>query len=96
MLTFWQFFTELWDQLQTSSGPASGSSELDGEQDITGSKGQNGAIFDETIVAYSSRRKAAEEILVSTLTDAHAKAFRAYTQRPQWTTIGDADAIGMS
>ncbi|OAR05765.1 hypothetical protein LLEC1_02429 [Akanthomyces lecanii] len=98
-LTEWgdeEFFTELWDQLQTSSGSAGGSSELDGEQDITSSKGHNGAIFDETILAYRSRRKAAEDMLVSTLTDAHAKAFRAYTQRPQWTSVSDADTIDPS
>ncbi|KGQ10677.1 RAD50-interacting protein 1 [Beauveria bassiana D1-5] len=97
-LTEWgdeEFFTELWDELQTASGSGN-SSELDGEQDITSSSGHNGAIFDETIAAYSSRRKAAEEILVSTLADAQSKAFRAYTQRPQWTTIGDADTLDPS
>lgn len=66
---------------------------MDGEKEITSSKGHNGAIFDETIAAYSSRRKAAEDILVTTLTDAHFKAFRAYTQRPQWTTISEDDAL---
>ncbi|EGX96668.1 RINT-1 family protein [Cordyceps militaris CM01] len=97
-LTEWgdeEIFTELWDELQTASGSGN-TSELEGEQDITSSSSRNGAIFDETIAAYSSRRKAAEDILVSTLVDAHSKAFRAYTQRPQWTTIGDGDALDSS
>ncbi|KAJ2974505.1 hypothetical protein NQ176_g6019 [Zarea fungicola] len=98
-LTEWgdeEFFTELWEELQSASSSGSGS-ELDGEQEITSSKGShNGAIFDETIAAYSSRRKSAEDILVSTLSDAHFKAFRAYLQRPQWTTVGDADTLDPS
>ncbi|KAJ3495008.1 hypothetical protein NLG97_g3697 [Lecanicillium saksenae] len=97
-LTEWgdeEFFTEFWDELQRASG-SDRRSELEGEQDITSSNGHNGAIFDETIAAYSSRRRAAEDILVSTLADAHLKAFRAYTQRPQWTTIGEAETLDPS
>ncbi|KAJ6786140.1 hypothetical protein PWT90_04875 [Aphanocladium album] len=97
-LTEWgdeEFFTEFWDELQRGSG-SDRRSELEGEQDVTSSNGSNGAIFDETIAAYSNRRRAAEDILVSTLADAHLKAFRAYTQRPQWTTIGDADTLDPS
>ncbi|OAA73595.1 RINT-1 family protein [Cordyceps fumosorosea ARSEF 2679] len=87
-----EFFTELWDGVQAAAGSGN-SSELDGEQDLTRSPRRDGGIFAETVDAYNSRRKAAEDVLVSTLADAHAKAFRAYTQRPQWTTIGDADTL---
>ncbi|KAL7898108.1 TIP-1 family domain-containing protein [Trichoderma sp. SZMC 28014] len=51
---------------------------------------ENGAIFDETIAAYTNRRKAGEELLVGALVDSHSKALRAYTHNVQWTTIGES------
>ncbi len=52
-----------------------------------GSEDDGGMLFDETIAAYSLRRKAAQEFLASAMTESHHKAFRPYLQRPQWTTI---------
>lgn len=59
-------------------------------------KNTESAIFDETVTAYTTRRKAAEDLLISALANDHAKAFRSYTQKVQWTTIGDAAVLGMS
>jgi hypothetical protein len=53
-------------------------------------------IFDETVSAYASRRKAAEQLLVTALADSHAKAFRAYVNKVHWTTVGDAAVLGTS
>ena len=55
-----------------------------------------GALFDETVNAYNSRRESAEGLLVAALADSHAKAFRAYLHHVQWTTIGETATIGMS
>lgn len=52
-----------------------------------GTDEDTGILFDETIAAYSFRRKTAEEYLVSALIDSHQKAFRPYLGKPQWTTI---------
>ncbi len=52
-----------------------------------GSEEDGGVLFDETIAAYSLRRKTAQEFLVSAVTDSQYKAFRPYLQRTQWTTI---------
>jgi hypothetical protein len=56
--------------------------------------GEEGALFDETVAAYSNRRKAAEELLVSALAESHAKALRAYTHNVQWTTVGESAVLG--
>jgi hypothetical protein len=53
----------------------------------------NGVLFDETIAAYSQRRKRAEEFISEALVETHRKAFKAYLHRPQWSTIAD-DASG--
>lgn len=53
-----------------------------------------GGLFDETVVAYTNRRKGAEEVLVSALVDSHSKAFRAYLNHVQWTTIGETAVMG--
>lgn len=58
-----------------------------------GSGEDGGVLFDETISAYSQRRKTAQEFLVSALVDSHQKVFRPYLQRTQWTTIS-ADLNG--
>lgn len=60
-----------------------------------GQDNEDGALFDETVAAYSMRRKAAEELLVGALAESHGKAFRAYTTRVQWTTVGEAAILGM-
>lgn len=51
---------------------------------------ENGAIFDETIAAYTNRRKAGEGLLVGALVESHSKALRAYTHNVQWTTVGES------
>ncbi|KAL1836245.1 hypothetical protein VTJ49DRAFT_5392 [Mycothermus thermophilus] len=51
-------------------------------------------LFDETIAAYSQRRKRAEEFLSEALVDSHRKAFRAYLHRTQWSTVADDAAAG--
>lgn len=54
-----------------------------------GSEEDGGVLFDETIAAYSARRKRAEEFLSEALIESQRKAFRAYLQRAHWTTIVD-------
>jgi hypothetical protein len=61
-----------------------------------GSEEEGGILFDETIAAYSARRKRAEEFLSEALIETHRKTFRAYIQRPQWTTIADDTSVGDS
>lgn len=59
-----------------------------------GTDEDSGVLFDETISAYSQRRKRAEEFLSEALIDSHRKAFKAYLHRPQWSTIADDAASG--
>ncbi|KAL2125784.1 hypothetical protein VTI74DRAFT_2757 [Chaetomium olivicolor] len=54
-----------------------------------GTEEDSGVLFDETIAAYSQRRKRAAEFLSEALVDSHRKAFKAYLHRPQWSTIAD-------
>jgi RAD50-interacting protein 1 len=54
-----------------------------------GAEEDDGVLFDETIAAYSARRKRAEELLTEALVESQRKAFRAYLQRPQWSTIAE-------
>ncbi|KAF5027449.1 hypothetical protein F66182_439 [Fusarium sp. NRRL 66182] len=95
-----EFFVSLWDELQTrASHRASQGNNItstmsyDDVKDRTsaavGEEHGDGALFDETAVAYGMRRKAAQELLVSALVESHNKAFRAYTTRVQWTTVGE-------
>ncbi|KAF6825531.1 rint-1 family protein [Colletotrichum plurivorum] len=94
-----EFFVVLWDQLQarvTKDGePSRMSGDMTYEEvkdrtsTAVGSDTDDGVLFDETIAAYSLRRKTAQEFLVSALADSHYKAFRAYATRTQWTTIND-------
>lgn len=61
-----------------------------------GTEEDGGVLFDETIAAYSGRRKRAEEFLSEALVETHRKAFRAYLQRPQWSTIAEDSSAGDS
>ena len=61
----------------------------------TGKAEGDGALFDETVSAYTMRRKAGEDLLVAALADSHTKAFRAYTHNVQWTTVGESAVLGM-
>lgn len=54
----------------------------------------DGGIFDETVSAYSSRRQAAEQLLISALADGHTKACRNYINNVQWTTVGESAILG--
>ncbi|KAI0599764.1 RINT-1 family protein [Biscogniauxia sp. FL1348] len=92
-----EFFVTLWEQLQTRAkrrsyqgNLAGGMSQEDVKDRISSAVGTDedgGILFDETIAAYSHRRRTAEEYLVSALIDSHQKAFRPYLTKPQWTTI---------
>ncbi|KAF4456801.1 hypothetical protein F53441_1152 [Fusarium austroafricanum] len=95
-----EFFVTLWDDLQTRAlhrasqgNNITSTMSYDDVKDRTsaavGQKHEDGALFDETASAYSMRRKAAQELLVGALVESHNKAFRAYTNRVQWTTVGE-------
>ncbi|KAL7797217.1 TIP-1 family domain-containing protein [Trichoderma ceciliae] len=105
-LTEWgdeEFYVILWDQLHRrqsrqmkpqSSAIANvvGSGDDIKERTVAAVDGgdENGAIFDETIAAYTNRRKAGEELLVGALVESHTKALRAYTHNVEWTTVGES------
>ncbi|TDZ34934.1 RAD50-interacting protein 1 [Colletotrichum spinosum] len=101
-----EFFVMLWDQLQSraprdgDSGRMSGDMSYEEVKDRTsaaaGSDADDGVLFDETIAAYSLRRKTAQEFLVNAVADSHYKAFRAYATRTQWATISDGPEIDPS
>lgn len=59
-----------------------------------GTEEDSGVLFDETIAAYTQRRERAKEFLIEAIVESHHKAFRAYLQRPQWTTISEDPAAG--
>ncbi|KAI1346029.1 RINT-1 family protein [Xylaria sp. FL0043] len=92
-----EFFVTLWEELQARARKTSDQENLAGGMSheavkdrissAVGSDADTGILFDETITAYSFRRKTAEEYLVSALIDSHQKAFRPYLSKPQWTTI---------
>ncbi|EFY99657.1 RINT-1/TIP-1 family protein [Metarhizium robertsii] len=106
-LTEWsdeEFFVVLWEDLQTrdaqrskrnsaASGIAPDSILGRVPSHLSDNGSSDSGIFDETVSAYSSRRKAAEQLLVNALVDSHAKAFRAYASKVQWTTVGDAAVL---
>ncbi|KAK4224557.1 RINT1-like protein [Podospora fimiseda] len=52
-----------------------------------GREEDGGVLFDETISAYSMRRKAAQTFLSEALVSSQSKAFKAYLHRPRWSTI---------
>ncbi|KAI0409272.1 RINT-1 family protein [Xylaria palmicola] len=94
-----EVFITLWEELETRARKNSDQETLAGgmsHDDVkgrissaVGSDGDSGTLFDETIAAYSFRRKTAEEYLVSALVDSHQKVFRPYLGQPQWTTISN-------
>lgn len=102
-----QFFVVLWEDLQARdtqrSKRNSATSDIEPNSilgrvpsNLGDGPGSESGIFDETVSAYTSRRKAAEQLLVNALADSHAKAFRPYVSKVQWTTVGDAAILGMS
>lgn len=106
VLTEWsdeEFFVVLWEELQSRDAQRSkrNSAASGIEPDsilgrvpstLTESSNDSG-IFDETVSAYSSRRKAAEQLLVHALADIHTKVFRNYVNKVQWTTVGDTAVL---
>lgn len=96
-----EFFVTLWEQLQARAKKSEDQSNLAGgmsydhvrerTSSVVGNEedGDDGVLFDETIAAYSARRKTAQEFLVAAIVESHQKAFRPYLQRPQWTTINE-------
>ncbi|KAK4242929.1 RINT1-like protein [Achaetomium macrosporum] len=99
-----EFFVTLWEQLQARAKTAEDQSNLAGGMSYdhvrdrtsatVGTADDGGVLFDETIAAYSQRRKRAEEFLSEALIDSHRKAFKAYLHRPQWSTIADDTTPG--
>lgn len=93
----------MWEQLQTRAKASEDQSNLAGGMSYdhvrdktsaaVGKEEDGGVLFDETIAAFSQRRKRAEEFLSESLVESHRKAFKAYLHRPQWSTIAD-DASG--
>ncbi|KAH6891074.1 TIP-1 family-domain-containing protein [Thelonectria olida] len=97
-----EFFVSLWDELQTRasnrrSTNITSSLSYDDVKGRTssavGHESDDGALFDETVAAYSQRRKAGLDLLVGALIEANSKAFRPYTHNVQWTTIGDITVL---
>ncbi|KAK4203504.1 putative RAD50-interacting protein 1 [Triangularia verruculosa] len=95
-----EFFITMWEQLQTRAKVTEDQSNLAGGmsydhvRDRTSAavgteNPDSGVLFDETISAYSQRRKRAQDFIAEALVDSHRKAFRAYLHRPQWSTISD-------
>ena len=99
-----EFFATLWDELQTRDAkrksadqivPNMSYADIKDRTSNLASGEEDGALFDETVNAYTNRRVAAEELLVSALADSHYKAFKSYMNKVQWTTVGDGSDIGM-
>ncbi|KAK0713099.1 TIP-1 family-domain-containing protein [Lasiosphaeria miniovina] len=98
-----EFFVTLWEQLQSRAKSRENQSNLAGEMSYddvrdrtssaVGTEEDGGVLFDETIAAYSQRRKRAQEFLSETLIESHRKVFKAYLHRPQWSTIVDDSSI---
>ncbi|KAK0611526.1 TIP-1 family-domain-containing protein [Immersiella caudata] len=101
-----EFFITLWEQLQARAKVSEDQTNLAGgmsydhvkgrTSSTVGTEDDGGVLFDETIAAYSARRKRAEEFLSEALVESQRKAFRAYLQRPQWSTIADDASAGDS
>ncbi|PNY29804.1 RAD50-interacting protein 1 [Tolypocladium capitatum] len=97
-----EFFAILWEELQARDTQRNQQGSLVDtveRDDIKGhvprglGDGENDGIFDETVAAYAMRRKGAEELLIGALADSHSKAFRAYLNHVQWTTVGEAAVL---
>ncbi|KAK1766496.1 TIP-1 family-domain-containing protein [Phialemonium atrogriseum] len=94
-----EFFVTLWEQLQARAKASEDQTNLAGgmsydhvkdrTSSTVGTEDDGGVLFDETIVAYTQRRERAADFLIEALVESHHKAFRAYLQRPQWTTINE-------
>ncbi|RDA91283.1 hypothetical protein CP533_6306 [Ophiocordyceps camponoti-saundersi (nom. inval.)] len=91
-----EFFASLWEELEARDAKRSSHLTANDDEEVQGrvpDASSESAIFDETVSAYTLRRKAAEELLISALADSHSKAFRAYLHQAQWTTVGEAAVL---
>ncbi|EQL01985.1 RINT-1 family protein [Ophiocordyceps sinensis CO18] len=93
-----EFFAALWEDIQARDAQRRssevGRDGLEGRlPDMSGESDEESGIFDETVAAYTMRRKAAEELLIGTLAESHSKAFRAYLGQVQWTTVGETAVL---
>ncbi|PHH80322.1 hypothetical protein CDD80_1961 [Ophiocordyceps camponoti-rufipedis] len=89
-----EFFASLWEELQARDAKrASNDADEAVQGRVPDGGGDDGGIFDETVLAFTMRRKAAEELLIGALSDSHSKAFRAYLHQAQWTTVGEAAVL---
>lgn len=98
-----EFFVDMWDRLHARAksndgqGNLAGGMSHDEVKDRTsktiGSDEDGGILFDETIKAYSARRKTALEWLIAAVQDSHSKAFRPYIQRAQWMTMSEDSSV---
>ncbi|KAI2465961.1 TIP-1 family-domain-containing protein [Annulohypoxylon bovei var. microspora] len=101
-----EFFVTLWEQLQTRAKQTNGDGNIasgmsyedvkDRTSAVVGLDGDGGILFDETIAAYTHRRKTAEEYLVTSLNNSHQKEFRPYFAKAHWTTISDSTHVETS
>jgi hypothetical protein len=57
---------------------------------------EDGALFDETIIAFKKRRDHAEGLIVETLKYGFPSALRPYFNKPQWLTVDDDSENGKS
>ena len=85
LLILAQFFVSLWDELQARAAKRSSGASFTGNMSYDDVKGrtsssvgieEDGGLFDETISAYSMRRKVAHDLLVRAFDAAHSKALR--------------------
>ncbi|KAF4126036.1 RAD50-interacting protein 1 [Geosmithia morbida] len=86
-----EFFLELWEQLQAGSAKRGSGTDYEQGQPATSTPDSDGALFDETAASYSLRRKTAQELMVSALSESHSKAFRTYRTRAQFTMPDSSD-----
>ncbi|KAK0649415.1 TIP-1 family-domain-containing protein [Cercophora newfieldiana] len=94
-----EFFITFWEQLQARAKVSEDQTNLAGgmsydhvrgrTSSTVGTEDDDGVLFDETIAAYSARRKRGEEFLSEALVESQRKAFRAYLLRPRWSTIAE-------
>jgi RAD50-interacting protein 1 len=102
---FSQFFVDLWDELQRRAkktdlddnlaGPISHADVKSSTSASVGSD-EDGALFDETIIAFKKRRDHAEGLIVEALKYGFPSTLRPYFNKPQWLTVDDDSESGKS
>ncbi|TVY68690.1 RAD50-interacting protein, partial [Lachnellula suecica] len=97
-----EFFVGLWNQLQGRAKVTSSTDVLVGSmsysevKDVTstamGSDGE-GSVFDVTINNYTRLTKKTEKLIIQAIQHAFPTSFRAYFNKPEWTTVGDVRTV---